>query len=109
MRISLTTTRGVSVSSASSASRAEENVRCAMLSRASAFSNTQRIERSSSTIHTGFTDMADFCKAPVGKLAKSGAATAGCMMELLARDIAGFGYKMFYQKDEDDSWRLQYR
>ena len=54
MRMSLTTTCGVSVSSAASASCAEAKVLNAMFSRVSAFSNTQRIERSSSMIQTGF-------------------------------------------------------
>src|SRR6185503_3056188 len=54
MRMSLTTTCGVSVLSAASASWAEEKVLNAMFSRVSAFSKTQRIERSSSMIHTGF-------------------------------------------------------
>src|SRR5438552_3796386 len=54
MRISLTTTCGVSSSSAVSASRAEANVLNAMFSRARAFSKTHRIERSSSIIQTGF-------------------------------------------------------
>src|SRR5688572_28986907 len=55
MRMSLTTTCGASSSSAASASRADANVLNAMFSRVSAFSNTHRIERSSSMIHTGFT------------------------------------------------------
>src|SRR5690349_6673388 len=54
MRMSLTMTWGVSVSSAAIASCADENVLNAMSSRVSAFSNTQRIERSSSMIQTGF-------------------------------------------------------
>ena len=54
MRMSLTTTCGGSLGEASSASCAAPKVRCAMPSRASAFSNTQRIERSSSMIQTGF-------------------------------------------------------
>ena len=54
MRMSLTTTCGVSVLSAASASCAEAKVLNAMFSRVSAFSNTQRIERSSSMIQTGF-------------------------------------------------------
>src|SRR5688572_9847289 len=53
--MSLTTTCGASSSSAASASRAEANVLNAMFSRVSAFSNTHRIERSSSMIQTGFT------------------------------------------------------
>ena len=54
MRISLTTTCGVSVSRATSASCAEGKVLNAIFSRVSAFSKTQRIERSSSMIQTGF-------------------------------------------------------
>ena len=54
MRMSLTTTCGVEEPSASSASCAEANALNAISSRASAFSNTQRIERSSSMIQTGF-------------------------------------------------------
>ena len=54
MRMSLTTTCGASWARASSASCAAPKVRCAMPSRASAFSNTHRIERSSSMIQTGF-------------------------------------------------------
>ena len=54
MRMSLTTTCGVDAPSAPSASCAEENILNAMSSRASAFSNTQRMERSSSMIQTGF-------------------------------------------------------
>src|SRR6185437_8605585 len=53
MRMSLSTTCGVSSPNRSSAWRAFSNVRCAMPSRASAFSNTQRIERSSSITQTG--------------------------------------------------------
>jgi hypothetical protein len=56
MRMSLTTTCGASPGNASSASCAAPKVRCSMPSRASAFSNTQRIERSSSMIQTGFID-----------------------------------------------------
>src|SRR5689334_11821079 len=54
MRISLTTTCGVSSFNAESASRAEENVLNSIFSRASACSNTPLIGRSSSMIHTGF-------------------------------------------------------
>ncbi len=55
MRMSDTSTSGESSSdSASSASCAEENELYAMPSRLSAFSITQRMERSSSTIQTGF-------------------------------------------------------
>ena len=54
IRISDTSTSGESSESASSASCAEENELKAMPSRLSAFSITQRIDRSSSTIQTGF-------------------------------------------------------
>jgi hypothetical protein len=54
MRMSLTTTCGVAVSSAASASCADANTLKAMFSRVSAFSNTQRMERSSSMIQIGF-------------------------------------------------------
>ena len=54
MRISLTTTCGRLFAISASASVAEEKVLNAMFSRASAFSNTQRMERSSSMIQTGF-------------------------------------------------------
>jgi hypothetical protein len=54
MRMSETSTCGAPAASASSASRAEANELYEMPSRLSAFSNTQRIERSSSTIQTGF-------------------------------------------------------
>jgi hypothetical protein len=54
MRISETRTSGESPESASSASCAEEKELNAMPSRLSAFSITQRIDRSSSTIQTGF-------------------------------------------------------
>ena len=54
MRMSLTTTCGVSSESLSMASCAALKVRCGIPSRSSAFSNTHRIERSSSMIQTGF-------------------------------------------------------
>ena len=54
MRMSETSTSGELAPSASSASCAEENELKAMPSRLSAFSITQRMERSSSTIQTGF-------------------------------------------------------
>src|SRR5438270_231581 len=54
MRISETRTCGVLFSSASIASRALEKLLVARFSRASAFSNTQRIDSSSSTIQIGF-------------------------------------------------------
>src|SRR5215475_8870422 len=54
MRISLTTTCGTEEFSALSASCADENSWKLMSSRASVFSNTQRMERSSSMIQTGF-------------------------------------------------------
>ena len=54
MRMSLTTTCGVEAPSALSASCAEANILKLMSSRASVFSNTQRMERSSSMIQTGF-------------------------------------------------------
>src|SRR5262245_40978184 len=54
IRISDTSTCGVSLSSAVSASCASPKVLNGMPSRVSAFSNTQRIERSSSITHTGF-------------------------------------------------------
>ena len=55
MRMSDTSTCGRLCWSACSISSADAKVRNAMPSRASAFSSTQRIERSSSTIQTGFT------------------------------------------------------
>ncbi len=54
MRMSLTTTCGGGPDSAATASCAEANIRKAMFSRVRAFSNTQRMERSSSMIQTGF-------------------------------------------------------
>ena len=54
IRMSDTSTCGSLTASACSTSYAVENVRYGMPSRASAFSSTQRIERSSSTIHTDF-------------------------------------------------------
>ena len=54
MRISLTITCGASAFNSASASSAEANDLKAMLSRVSAFSSTQRMERSSSMIQTGF-------------------------------------------------------
>ena len=54
IRMSLTTTCGVDADNASSASCADPKTLKAMFSRVSAFSNTQRIERSSSMIQTGF-------------------------------------------------------
>src|SRR5215831_5398943 len=54
MRMSETSTCGRLCSSACCTSFAVAKVRYAMPSRSSAFSSTQRIERSSSTIHTGF-------------------------------------------------------
>ena len=54
MRMSLTTTCGVAPDSAPSASCAEANILKGMSSRLSVFSNTQRMERSSSMIQTGF-------------------------------------------------------
>src|SRR5689334_6312086 len=54
IRMSLTTTSGSDCPSAATASGALENDRYGIPSRAIAFSSTQRIERSSSTIHTAF-------------------------------------------------------
>jgi len=54
MRMSETRTCGGPLRKACSASSADENELKAMPSRPSAFSNTQRMERSSSTIQTGF-------------------------------------------------------
>ena len=54
MRMSEIRTCGAPPASASSASRAVAKELNAMPSRLSAFSNTQRMERSSSTIQTGF-------------------------------------------------------
>ena len=54
MRMSETSTCGSLTASACSTSYAVANVLYGMPSRASAFSRTQRIERSSSTIHTAF-------------------------------------------------------
>ena len=54
MRMSVTSTCGSLAASACSTSWAEANILNAMSSRASAFSNTQRMERSSSMIQTGF-------------------------------------------------------
>ena len=54
IRMSETSTSGAPPESASSASCAEEKELNAMPSRLSAFSITQRMERSSSTIQTGF-------------------------------------------------------
>ena len=64
MRMSETSTSGAPPESASSASCAEENESKAMPSRLSAFSITQRMERSSSTIQTGF--MWQFTSAEAG-------------------------------------------
>jgi len=58
MRTSETSTSGALPESASSASCAEENELYAIPSRLNAFSITQRMERSSSTIQTGFMSMA---------------------------------------------------
>ena len=54
IRISDTSTSGALAERASSASWADENELKAMPSRLNAFSITQRMERSSSTIQTGF-------------------------------------------------------
>src|SRR5471032_1663487 len=54
IRMSLTTTSGSDCASAAIVSGTPENDRYGIPSRASAFSSTQRIERSSSTIHTAF-------------------------------------------------------
>src|SRR4249920_396434 len=54
MRMSLTTTCGAEELSALSASCAEENILKLMSSRVRVFSNTQRMDRSSSMIQTGF-------------------------------------------------------
>ena len=54
MRMSLTITCGNSFSNISNASAVEENVLNARSARAKAFSNTQRIDLSSSNIQIGF-------------------------------------------------------
>jgi hypothetical protein len=59
MRMSDTSTCGALSLSASSASCADSKELKAMPSRPSAYSNTQRMERSSSTIQTGFMPAAE--------------------------------------------------
>lgn len=54
MRMSLTSTWGSSSSRAASTSRPEEKLRTLSCSRAKAFSSTNRMEWSSSTIQMGF-------------------------------------------------------